>query len=249
MAKREKKGGRHTRAAVALKRCSRCHETKELTEFHHDRSRSDGLSSKCKKCEYECRQVRYERLPNRTPEKIPDVDSKACSKCDEVKPVADFYASTRNRDGYSCHCKLCIKKQKQSHYRKLAARRQNEIPHIKTKRCPKCGKVKPVSHFYKAVAKVDGYATHCKNCARISAAEYRNKIADRKFADIQVTGKKRCCMCARRLPVSDFNYCRGTADGLTSHCRECGKEYKRRHFEQYYDEYYNRTRQSRREQP
>ena len=249
MAKREKKGRRHTREVVALKRCNRCHKTKELTEFYHDRGRSDGLSSKCKKCEYECRKIRYERLRNRTPDKIPNIDSKRCRKCGEVKPVADFYSSTRNSDGYSCHCKLCVQKQKQFYHRRLAARRQSEIPSIETKRCPKCGEVKPVSEFYKAAGKVDGYATHYKDCVRSSTAEYRKKIADRDFADIQVTGKKRCCMCGQNLPVSEFNYCRGTVGGLTSHCRECGKEYKRQHYEQYYGDYYNRTRQYRREHP
>lgn len=249
MAKREKKSGRKKKAALLLKKCNRCHKTQELTEFYHDRSRSDGISSKCKKCENECRKARHEKLRNRIPNELPTITSKRCSKCNEVKTVADFHVSIRNSDGYASHCKLCNKKQKQSYYRKLAARHQDEIPRIKTKRCPKCDKVKPVSQFYKAVAKVDGYRTICKVCDKNSAVQYRNKIADREFEDIQPTGKKRCCMCKRNLPVGEFNYARSNYDGLASHCRECGREYKLQHYEQYYGEYYERSRQYRREKP
>lgn len=249
MAKREKKGRRHTREVVALKRCNRCHKTKELTEFYQDRSRSDGLSSKCKQCEYECRTLRYQKLKNRPANKIPNIESKRCRKCDEVKPVAEFYPALRNKDGYDCWCKSCVKKQHQSYHRRLADRSQREIPHIKSKRCPKCGEVKPVSAFFKAIGKLDGYRTICKECDSKSGVEYIRKISDMEFEDIQATGKKRCWMCKRDLPVEEFNYARSNYDGLSSHCRECGKEYKLQHYEENYVYYYNRTVQYRREYP
>ena len=249
MAKRKKKGAQNTRTKPVVKRCSSCHKTKELTEYYGDHSRSDGLSTKCKKCDYECRKVRYDRLRNRTPDKIPDIDSKRCSKCGQVKSVADFYSSTRNSDGYTCHCNLCIQKQKQSYHRRLAARRKSTIPRIQTKKCPKCCEVKPVSQFCKAVGKLDGYRTLCKECDKRAKARYRDKVADREFEDIQVTGKKKCWMCKRYLPVSRFNFSRCSADGLASHCRECGKEYKRQHYEENYGELYNRQVEYRQRYP
>lgn len=249
MAKHEEKGKRQKKTVLLLKKCNRCHKTKELTEFYHDRSRSDGLSSKCKKCEYECRKARYERLRNRTSKQLPNIASKRCSKCGEVKQVADFYVNKRNSDGYTCNCKLCVRKQKKSYHRKLASRRKSEIPSIKTKRCPKCSKVKSVSEFFKSVGKVDGYATICKDCNRDSHANHSRKIADREFEDIQPTGKKRCWMCKRNLPVGEFNYSRSNYDGLASYCRECGKEYKQQNYEQHFGEYYERARQHRREKP
>jgi len=180
---------------------------------------------------------------------MPHIESKRCSKCGQFKPAADFYSSRRNSDGYSCHCRLCVQKQKQSYCRRLAVRRKSEIPRIETKRCPRCGEVKPVSEFYKAVGKVAGYATHCKGCASVSAAEYRKRVADREFEDIQATGKKRCCMCKRRLPVEQFNYARSDCDGLASHCRDCGKEYKRQHYEENYGKFYNRQVEYRQRYP
>ncbi|MHC4665002.1 MAG: hypothetical protein ACYS9T_03465 [Planctomycetota bacterium] len=249
MAKREKKGGQNRTAAVALKRCSRCHKTKELTEFYHDRSRNDGLSSKCKKCEYACRKVRYERLRNRTPDKIPNIASKRCSKCGGVKPVAEFYRVLRNKDGYNNWCKVCCQEQEQFYHRRLAARRKSEIRHADTKKCPKCADVKPISEFLKAVGKVDGHRALCRECDSSSAVHYRKKGADREFEDILPTGKKRCWMCKRNLPVGEFNYVRSNYDGLASHCRECGKEYKRTRYEEYYGEFYNRQVEYRQRYP
>jgi len=249
MAKREKKAGRHTIASLAVKRCTRCRQTKELTEFYGDRSRGDGLSSKCKKCEYECRTLRRQQLQERTPEKIPSVDSKRCSKCGKFKPVADFYPVLSNKDGYCDRCKSCSREQSQSYHRRLAARRQKRIAHADMKRCCKCAEVKPVSEFYKAVGKLDGYSAVCIECNKSSAAQHRNKVADREFEDIQATGKKKCSMCKRRLPVEQFNYGRSNYDGLATHCRECGKEYKRHHYEQNYDKSYNRQVEYRQRYP
>lgn len=240
MNKRGKKSGKKKKTALLLKKCNRCRQVKELTEFYSDCSRSDGISSKCKQCEKECRKARHRKLQNRMSDELPDITSKRCSKCEEVKPVADFHVSKRNSDGYASSCKLCSNKQKQLHYRKLATKRQNEMPHIKTKRCPKCDTEKPVSQFFKSVGKVDGYRSICKECDKESAIQYRKKLSDREFEDIQPSGKKRCWMCKRNLSVKKFNYDRSSFDGLANQCRECAKEYKQYHYEQYYGELYNR---------
>lgn len=249
MAKHEKRSERKTTAAALLKRCTRCRKTKALTEFSHDRSRGDGVGAKCKKCESECAKLRDERLRDRPPDEMPKVTAKRCSKCGKVKLITNFHVSRRNRDGYTCACKLCNQRQKQSYYERLAARRESEIPPVNAKRCPKCGETKPVSEFHKAASKASGYATLCRDCACIGAAERRNRVADRDFTDIQVTGKKRCWMCGRNLLGSEFNYCRSAPDGLASHCRECDKEYKQQHYEENYGDYYDRQCQYRREYP
>jgi len=249
MAKHKKKGRRNRGGKGVLKRCSRCHKNKGLTEYYADRSRGDGLSTKCKKCDYECRKIRRERLQNRTSTQVPNIGLKQCSKCGGTKPVTEFYPALRNRAGYSSWCKLCFHKYGQAYHRRLAAREKSQVPHIETKKCCKCGEVKPVAEFYKAAGKVDGYATVCRDCARFKATEHRNKIAQREFRDIQAIGKKRCWMCKRNLPLSGFNYSRQNLDGLTTYCRECGKEYKRENYEQQYGEYYERTCQYRREYP
>lgn len=37
---------------------------------------------------------------------------------------------------------------------------------IETKKCRKCGEVKPTTEFYKNIKAADGYDTYCKECKR-----------------------------------------------------------------------------------
>lgn len=45
----------------------------------------------------------YRRSPN------VQVSDKYCFRCQSVKPKTDFYRQTSNRDGYTSHCKECVK--------------------------------------------------------------------------------------------------------------------------------------------
>jgi hypothetical protein len=249
MNENRKKSKQLKKKPVLLKKCSKCHEVKEITEFHTDRSRGDGFSTKCKRCEYECHKSRRERLQSRMPEQLPNIATKQCSKCGETKSVTEFYPDLRIKDGYSSWCKSCFRRQGQIYHKRLAARRKSKIQHIENKRCPKCGEVKSITEFYKSVGKLDGHATICRECNKKNRTNYTRKVADREFDEIQPKGKKWCWMCRRRLPVEEFSFSRSNYDGLSSHCRECGKAYKLQHYEQYYGEYYERTRQYRREKP
>jgi hypothetical protein len=249
MAKSGKKGRQQKKPGLLLKKCSGCSEVKKMTEFHCDRKRSDGHSNLCKECTSTRNRIYRQKLRARIPEEIPRVKSKTCSKCGKAKSTTEFRHEMNSPDGLSGRCKECISEEKRSYYRRIAARRKNEIPYIETKRCPKCGEVKPVSEFHKAVNKVDGYSTFCKKCNKSSSVQYRNKVADREFEDIQPMGKKTCYKCKRRLLVKEFNFSRSSYDGLSSLCRECGKEYKKQYYEENYGEYYNRQAEYRQKYP
>lgn len=44
-----------------------------------------------------------------------------------------------------------------------------------TKRCPRCGEVKPLSEFYKSAMRKDGHTAYCRVCQRAINAEYSTK--------------------------------------------------------------------------
>jgi hypothetical protein len=50
---------------------------------------------------------------------------------------------------------------------------------------------------------------------------------------------KRCPACGRDLELRMFNLSRSSKDGRQSYCRECQREYKRRHPEKEYKQYQN----------
>ena len=231
------------------KECTKCHKPKPVREFYRDRKRKDGHSNICKDCTRERDRSRRQRLRDRPAEDIPSMKSKTCSKCVQTKLSIEFYREMHSPDGLSGKCKQCICEQKRSRYRKLAERAKGKIPHKRSKLCPLCGEMKSVSHFYKAKGKPDGYRTLCKACEAHLCAKYVKKIANRDFASIQKVGLKTCSFCHQELPADDFNYDRSSLDGLASHCRKCGIEYKQKHYEHNEGEYYARNVEQRKMHP
>ena len=51
----------------------------------------------------------------------------------------------------------------------------NKKESMKTKRCPKCGRVLPTSDFNKSTAKYDGLQSYCRDCQRTSLRELYRK--------------------------------------------------------------------------
>lgn len=234
-------GERPNESQALMKKCARCHQTKKCGQFYNDRSRPDGLSTKCKDCDRQQRAVRRKNFRERKAKSVPKISSKLCGKCGQTKPPSDFYVVFSNTDGLSYLCKLCEREKSRAYHKTLSARHVVELAPVAHKRCPVCGEEKDICEFYKAAGKPDGHRTLCKQCDGKRSTEYAKKIADRDFDVIKPEGMKLCCFCHRSLPVAEFNYCRSNADGFANYCRACGIEYKQQHYRERQEEYYYRT--------
>lgn len=78
------------------KKCYLCQQVKGTDEFYGDKTRKDGLSSKCKPCARTY--VKKNIDPNRT--------HKRCSKCRVELPLEAF-ARNSIHDGYQSACRTC----------------------------------------------------------------------------------------------------------------------------------------------
>lgn len=88
--------------SIPQKCCSKCGETKPLTEFSPDKRRIDGRSSHCRQCHRS-----YEVLhPRPLKPKLQSGDSKTCNRCGTTKPVEQF-VRCKDGDGYRNQCKGC----------------------------------------------------------------------------------------------------------------------------------------------
>lgn len=80
---------------------------------------------------------------------------------------------------------------------------------IQTKRCCKCNQIKPITAFYKAPTKKDGYRYDCKICHLINMKKYYQsekgkKVAIKAVRHYQQTKKGKV---AKRIWEKRYNIC------------------------------------------
>ena len=91
------------------KECTKCGETKALSEFSKHKKGKDGLAYWCKECHQLYLRKRKRELQDTgyiTP------DEKECTKCHEVKKSSEFAMHSCRRDGLDHRCKQCHKEHK-----------------------------------------------------------------------------------------------------------------------------------------
>jgi Recombination endonuclease VII len=97
---------------------------------------------------------------------------------------------------------------------------------VKTKRCPDCREIKPVSEFGRNKSLKDGFSFYCLACNRErSNAWYRQhrKALGKEVRDYSwiPDGFRWCPACEQPVAVEDFVRSGGTASGFGSRCRAC----------------------------
>jgi hypothetical protein len=83
------------------KKCSRCGEEKDLSEFYKDKSKPDGHESLCKKC-------RYTKKNQEENIWFDSNTKKRCIKCGLVKDIGKFYKSKNRKNELDCYCIECV---------------------------------------------------------------------------------------------------------------------------------------------
>ena len=138
-------------------RCSRCRTIKQWTEFHRDRSRFNGLNSRCKDC---TREVDRER--RRYAQTQPgDYD---CRTCRKVLPHTAFRTSVYTKTGVVRTCMAC---------EQYAAKWANNYPVQEgIYKCNRCGIEKPHTEYHLARTLRRGIIGLCKTCKN---EEHRQK--------------------------------------------------------------------------
>ncbi len=178
-----------------MKRCNKCKELKDKSEFGKNRSRKDGLCVWCKKClrNYARKRylekskhlrsyLRYEES-HRT---IDGMKQKRCNKCKKWKDESKFgkrrYSS---KDGLNHVCKDCKRVYAREHYKKegkglkkkyyIYGECHRVAEGVKQKLCKKCKRWKAECDFYKERRYKDGLRYVCIECMLAYAREHYNK--------------------------------------------------------------------------
>lgn len=89
----------------STKRCSKCGETKPLSEYFKSKTGRDGLRADCKECYRLSHQESKKRRMERTGIAPKE---KECKACGEVKPISEYCRNSLGKDGYFAACKQCV---------------------------------------------------------------------------------------------------------------------------------------------
>ena len=95
-----------------------------------------------------------------------------------------------------------------------------------TKKCAKCGEIKPHSEFYRGTTSRDRLHCYCKECMK---AYDRQRYEAKKNARTKV---KACSRCGKSKPLSEFYKNARSNDGLQAYCKECSKVTSLRWYDQ-----------------
>jgi len=156
---------------------------------------------------------------------------KVCHKCGDTKNQEDFYKRAKSSDGFSPWCKDCENTNRTKNRAATKRRRNKVIP--ETKKCRKCGKVKPAGSFSSMKTSTDGRYTYCKPCK----AEMVRSYTERNSELVREKSRKRNATPKGRLATRKANL--QQSFGMTKAmfdrkwrdqgrvCAICGKKRKR----------------------
>lgn len=95
---------------LPMKTCGKCGEDLDLSRFHKDSEKPDGLRTVCKSCTLSSRKnyVRSINEGTNSP-RVKKHSKNYCPKCDRNLEDIDFYSDPTTRFGQSTWCKHCRK--------------------------------------------------------------------------------------------------------------------------------------------
>ncbi|HIH28814.1 MAG TPA: hypothetical protein HA260_03315 [Thermoplasmata archaeon] len=218
-----------------VKECSHCHQLKPLSGFSKDESLVDGHSHVCIECVVKVRQENMTAWSAERKAKGVIVRERRCSVCGCVLPVSMFSQNRERKSGYYDVCKACYRKNERAVFARWEEQRKNaafefSLETVTEKPCLSCGRVLPVSAFWRRHASKDGYNPYCIECLLRRDKERDARLRQRGFPEERLPVEKQCVSCLRILQRASFRRNCLIPDGLDPYCKDCRnvyyKEYK-----------------------
>lgn len=102
---------------------------------------------------------------------------KHCSRCRHLRPLDDFYRSSKSRDGRQSYCKSCVRDalRERSALKEKKRRVRPSAPEG-FKHCLDCETAKPLDEFCSNKRSRDGRAAYCKECHNARTREGRERL-------------------------------------------------------------------------
>lgn len=159
-----------------MKKCPACKQTKQLSSFHKNRARKDGVNTYCKDC-YSKKTYKKSRIAENN--RLYKKGQKRCTMCLDVIPLSGFY-SVGGRIKQPCK-KCCLEKEKV--YRGSESYRENRENRVKAQEKKRNSFIKKGSKLIKQVPAIDkpkikdGFlSVECKSCKNRMFPTYQQAL-------------------------------------------------------------------------
>jgi len=141
---------------VTYQVCCSCKISKELIEYHKNSLNPLRVEYCCKVC----RSIKNKEEKIKKKKKLEELEitEKHCSKCEQTFPIANFWKTITEKDGYFKYCKECGKE-----HRKQALEKNRKEPED-FRKCTKCEIIKSKEEFSKYSESYDGLHPMCVTC-------------------------------------------------------------------------------------
>jgi prophage antirepressor-like protein len=189
-----------------LKRCYKCENYMDKSNFAKSPKRKDGLDNRCKICKKES----YNETKK---DKKMTLEEKKCTQCNTIKDISEFFNRIGSIDGKVSECKICTMVMYEKRKEKYETA---DIVIPKNKKCHICEVTKTITEFDLKKDSPDGHKIWCKKCC----SEYaKNKRLVPKVAP----SFKNCNQCLKELSIDNFWNNKSNKDGKDNKCTTCHK--------------------------
>ena len=177
------------------KKCAGCKETKLIKYFPKDTRSDDGIGVYCKACHSKNDRIsetveyvkagkaaRGKKAESKTRIEVLPTE-KRCIKCNQVKPVSEFYGQPGLKDGLSYQCQTCLREyndryqkalERQVEQEKLRRRKLTIQSIPKERKCNGCGKIEPNDESERT-SLFPVHAWFCEECKKNKTDVYIKK--------------------------------------------------------------------------
>ena len=164
---------------------------------------------------------------------------KYCNICHELKEYKDFYKNVHTKDGYNCYCKEC----QLSKYKGVERDKNRKIKEYLVKlaggKCCRCGYDKCIAalDFHhrdpnekeftmgEKVADLDALVEEIKKCDLLCVNCHREEHYNNynvNEGNYKIEGDtKKCSVCHKIKPITEFYRLSNSKDGYHSRCKYC----------------------------
>jgi hypothetical protein len=155
-----------------------------------------------------------------------------CKACGVIKPLSDFQQKTfylKSGELSRYHewkCKLCRDAYNSKKYYETLESRAGElaelekVANILTKLCHHCNQEKALSRFPREPKSSDGRRYKCYDC--INQSDRERAAKRRKDTELlSLKTLKRCSVCDKEKPRTDFHVNYRRNEGLQQQCKKC----------------------------